>query len=68
MKPEWSKRVEHHDRMIRAAHLALQMAHHLRCTERDSGGAQCTADAKPEHRHRYHEEDLPGFGPVEAIR
>ncbi len=59
-KPEWARRTEYHKRMIEIAERGLKAAAALRCPERESGGAQCTADAKPDHRHRCHEADLPG--------
>lgn len=31
----------------------------MRCTEEDSGGARCSADALPSHAHRYAQEDFP---------
>lgn len=43
----------------RQAKAQFERAIDLRCPTRDSGGARCTADARPEHAHRYREEDLP---------
>lgn len=58
MKPEWSRRLglvlSVGERFNRARSLALS----LRCKTWDSGGAQCTADAQPEHRHRFDDGDL----------
>lgn len=47
----------------RHADEAMRQAKALRCRELDSAGAQCTADAEPEHEHRYLDDDLPGYDP-----
>jgi hypothetical protein len=45
--------------MEQRAEMLRQEAMRLRCSTEDSGGARCTADARPDHAHRHHQEDLP---------
>lgn len=48
----------------RQAHDDRMAALNLRCPALESGGAaRCTADATPEHVHRYRTEDLPSYDP-----
>lgn len=45
--------------MERRLEEARRQAVELRCSVEDSGGSRCTADAQPEHTHRYRIKDLP---------
>ena len=58
MKAEWSRRLGLVLSVGERFNRARSLAQALRCDALDSGGARCTADARPEHRHRYHSADL----------
>lgn len=58
-KPKWAQRLIAVRSMERRLAEAARQAVELRCSSEDSGGARCTADAQPEHAHRYRIEDLP---------
>lgn len=45
--------------MERQAEVIRTEALGMRCEIEDSGGARCTADRLPEHKHRHLQEDLP---------
>ena len=57
--PEWSLQLSRALDLERQAEHDRQEALVKRCPATDSGGARCTADARPEHAHRHRQEDLP---------
>jgi hypothetical protein len=57
-KPRWAQTLEVCNRMSQKIEERKTRARAGRCGA-DSGGAQCTADAHPEHAHRWSREDLP---------
>lgn len=58
-KPEWAHAFLFAEELNRRAERERKAALAWRCQEMSSGGARCTADAKPEHQHRYRPEELP---------
>ncbi len=52
-KPAWSQAYLTARAAIGQAQRDMQAAENARCLREDSGGVRCTADAEPEHDHRY---------------
>ncbi len=66
-EPRWRVAYDESLDMVEAGFAAGRAALALRCPVKESGGAQCTADAEPAHVHRFVLAELPsGFVPVEA--
>lgn len=57
--PNWARHFRYAESLRQRADIERDAALARRCPEFDSGDAQCTADAFPEHKHRYRPEDLP---------
>jgi len=58
-KPEWALTIQEANRLHSLSLDLDHWAEAIRCPERDSGGVRCTADRKPEHKHRWNKEDMP---------
>jgi hypothetical protein len=60
-RARWGRHVEFFWKMESLAVGSAEKWKATRCQKLDSGGVQCTADAKPKnHKHRYDKRDLPG--------